>query len=119
MTIIECKTYRWYGHSRSDPRVYRTKEEEKAWKERDPIVVLSNKLLDEKLASQEELDAIRARAEKTIEQATQFAMDSPWPRPEELSKDVYVEESYPADVIAKDKDKAKKAMVATAPMNRC
>jgi pyruvate/2-oxoglutarate/acetoin dehydrogenase E1 component len=113
MTIIECKTYRWYGHSRSDPRVYRTKEEEKAWKERDPIVVLSNKLLDEKLASQEELDAIRARAEKTIEQATQFAMDSPWPRPEELSKDVYVEESYPADVLAKDKDNAKKAMVAT------
>ncbi|HDS83864.1 MAG TPA: dehydrogenase [Phycisphaerales bacterium] len=113
MTIIECKTYRWYGHSRSDPRVYRTKEEEKAWKDRDPINVLSKKLLDEKLASKEELDAIRARAEKTIEDATQFAMDSPWPKPEELTKDVYVQETYPDEMAAKDRDNAKKALTAT------
>ena len=49
MTIIEAKTYRWYGHSRSDPRAYRTKEEEKAWNERDPIIVLRGTMLPEKL----------------------------------------------------------------------
>jgi 2-oxoisovalerate dehydrogenase E1 component len=113
MTMVECKTYRWYGHSKSDPRVYRTKEEEKAWKDRDPITVLSNKLLDEKLASQGDLDAIRARAEKTIEDATQFAMSSPYPDPAELTKDVYVQEIYPADVIAQDKQNAPKALSAT------
>ena len=45
MTLIEAKTYRWYGHSRSDPRAYRTKAEEKAWHDRDPITVLREKLL--------------------------------------------------------------------------
>ncbi len=113
MVMVECKTYRWYGHSRSDPRVYRTKEEEKAWKDRDPIIVLSKKLLDEKMATQEELDAIAAKAEKVIEDATQFAMDSAWPNPAELTKDVYVEESYPADLIAAEKDTARAVMQAT------
>ena len=47
MTMIECKTYRWYGHSRSDPREYRTKAEEKAWHDRDPIIVLRGKLASE------------------------------------------------------------------------
>ena len=113
MTMVECKTYRWYGHSRSDPRVYRTKDEEKLWKERDPITVLSQKLLDEKLATTEQLEAIRAHAEKTIEDATTFSMNSPWPDAAELAKDVYVEETYAADVIAKDKDNARKALTAT------
>ncbi len=113
MVMVECKTYRWYGHSRSDPRVYRTKEEEKAWKDRDPIIVLSKKLLDEKMATQKELDAIAAKAEKVIEDATQFAMDSAWPNPAELTKDVYVEESYPADLIAAEKDTARAVMQAT------
>jgi len=113
MMMVECKTYRWYGHSRSDPRVYRTKEEEKMWKDRDPINVLSKKLLDEKLATETELEAIRARAEKTIEDATQFAMNSPNPDPKYLAKDVYVEEHYAGDVIAKDKENSKKALIAT------
>lgn len=113
MTMVECKTYRWYGHSRSDPRVYRTKDEEKLWKERDPITVLSHKLLAEKLATQDALEAIRAQAEKTIEDATQFALNSPWPDAAELAKDVYVEETYAADVIAKDKANARKALAAT------
>ena len=113
MMMIECKTYRWYGHSRSDPRVYRTKEEEKAWKERDPVIVLSQKLLDEKLATQQERDAIRTQAEKTIEDATQFAMNSPWPDAKDLAKDVYVEEHYAADTVARDKENSQKALAAT------
>ncbi len=114
MTIIEAKTYRWYGHSRSDPRAYRTKAEEKAWHKRDPITVLGEKLLSEELATQQELDEIREKANRTIETATQFALDSAWPDPADLAKDVYVDETYPADVIEADKANSKKVAEATA-----
>jgi len=113
LMMVECKTYRWYGHSRSDPRVYRTKEEEKMWKDRDPITVLSQKLLEEKLATPEQLEAIRAHAEKCIEDATEFSLNSPWPDAKDLAKDVYVEETYAADVIAQDKANSPKALAAT------
>lgn len=66
-----------------------------------------------KLATESELEAIRARAEKTIEDATQFSINSPNPDPKYLAKDVYVEESYSADVIAKDKENGQKALAAT------
>jgi pyruvate/2-oxoglutarate/acetoin dehydrogenase E1 component/TPP-dependent pyruvate/acetoin dehydrogenase alpha subunit len=114
MTIIEAKTYRWYGHSRSDPRAYRTKAEEKAWHERDPITVLRNKLLTEKLCTQEQLDKIKDTAFNTIETATKFGMDSPWPDTTDLTKDVYVDESYPAEIIEADKALSAKASEATA-----
>jgi len=103
MTMIEAKTYRWYGHSRSDPRAYRTKAEEKAWHERDPITVWRNKLVTEGLCTEAELDAIKDTAFHTIETATQFGIDSPWPNPADVAKDVYVEETYPADLIEKEK----------------
>ncbi len=112
MTIIEAKTYRWYGHSRSDPRAYRTKAEEKAWHDRDPINVLSNKLLTEKLCTQEQLDKIKDTAFNTIETATKFGIDSPWPNTADLTKDVYVDETYPAELI--DADKVLSAKVAEA-----
>jgi len=113
MTIVEAKTYRWYGHSRSDPRAYRTKEEEKAWHDRDPIIVLSEKLLGEKLATQEQLDKIKDTAFETIEKATQLGIDSPWPDAAELTKDVYLPESYAADVVANEKALAAKVGKAT------
>jgi len=114
MVMIEAKTYRWYGHSRSDPRVYRTKDEEKAWKDRDPITVLSSRLLNDRLATADELEAIRARAEKTIEDATQFGISSPWPKPEDLFRDVYVNETYDSAVKDTDKKNAGKSLEATA-----
>jgi len=114
MTIIEAKTYRWYGHSRSDPRAYRTKQEEKAWHERDPITVLRGKLLNEKLCAQEELDKIKDKAFTTIETATKFGLDSPWPNTADLCKDVYVQESYPAELIESDRAMSRKVMEATA-----
>lgn len=114
MTIIEAKTYRWYGHSRSDPRAYRTKAEEKAWHERDPIIVLSGKLLAEKLCTQQQLDEIKDKAFATIEAATKFGLDSPWPNIADLTNDVYVEETYPAELIASDKETSAKIMEATA-----
>ncbi len=113
MTIIEAKTYRWYGHSRSDPREYRTKAEEKAWHQRDPIIVLSEKMLSEKLCTQEQLDQIKDRAFATIETATKFGMDSPWPNPADVAKDVYVEETYPAELIESEKNTAANIMKAT------
>ena len=114
MTMIEAKTYRWYGHSRSDPRAYRTKAEEKAWHERDPIIVLSEKLLSEKLRTQEQLDRIKDKAFNTIETATKFGMDSPWPNPADVAKDVYVEERYPVELIESEKNTAANVMKATA-----
>ncbi|MHC4260530.1 MAG: thiamine pyrophosphate-dependent dehydrogenase E1 component subunit alpha, partial [Planctomycetota bacterium] len=117
MVIIEAKTYRWYGHSRSDPRAYRTKAEEKAWHDRDPIIVLSNKLLDDKLYDQNQLDEIKDRAFETIETATKFGMDSPWPNPADLTNDVYVEETYPAELIKSEKTTSAKVMKATDAFN--
>jgi len=114
MTIIEAKTYRWYGHSRSDPREYRTKAEEKAWHQRDPITVLRGRLLGEGLCTEAQLDAVRDKANAAIEAATQFGMDSPWPNPADLAKDVYVEETYPAEVIKAEKATGAKVMEATA-----
>ena len=114
MTIIEAKTYRWYGHSRSDPRAYRTKAEEKTWHQRDPIIVLREKLLSESLCTEEELDKIKDKATSTIEAATKFGMDSPWPNPADLAKDVYIEETYPPELIKSENQMSKKVMEATA-----
>jgi len=112
--LIEAKTYRWYGHSRSDPRAYRTKAEEKAWHDKDPITILSKKLLTEKLCTQQQLDQIKDKAAETIETATKFGLDSPWPSTADLAKDVYVEETYPAELIESEKVTSTKVMEATA-----
>ena len=114
MTMIEAKTYRWYGHSRSDPRAYRTKEEEKAWHERDPIIVLRKKLLAEKLATEQQLDEIKKKAFDAIEKATKFGQDSPWPDVADLAKDVYVTEPYEPKLIEDEKKTAAKVGEATA-----
>jgi pyruvate/2-oxoglutarate/acetoin dehydrogenase E1 component len=136
MMMVEAKTYRYYGHSRSDPRAYRTKDEEKAWRERDPAVVLSKKLLDEKLVisensdlveklgvggklvTQELLDAIRDKAFESIEASVQFGLDSAWPDPADLARDVYVEESYAVDLVEGEKIAAGKVAEATSVFER-
>jgi 2-oxoisovalerate dehydrogenase E1 component len=114
MSMIECKTYRWYGHSRSDPREYRTKAEEKAWHDRDPITVLRGKLVSEGFCTEQELDQIKDKAFATIETGTQFALNSPLPNPADVDKDVYVPESYPAQVVDSEKARAQKVREATA-----
>ncbi len=102
-TLIECKTYRWFGHSRSDPRVYRTKEEEQSWKDRDPILLLKEKLLKAELATEEELKVIEEGAMEVIETATRFALESPDPPAEELCLDVYVYTETPAEEIEQER----------------
>jgi 2-oxoisovalerate dehydrogenase E1 component len=118
MTMIETKTYRWYGHSRSDPREYRTKQEEEAWHKRDPIIVLRGKLSAEGLANEQQLDAIKDKAFNTIETATKFGLDSPWPDVSELMKDVYVAESYDARIIEQEKATAAKVTEATVDFDK-
>jgi len=88
-SLVECKTYRWYGHSRSDPRAYRTKEEEAAWKARDPLPAFVQRLLKEKVATQAEVAAVETAARKAIDVATDFAFASPLPAVEELEHHVY------------------------------
>lgn len=86
--LIECKTYRQCGHSKNDPREYRTREEEKEWLEKDPIKLFKEKILSEKIADSRELEEIEKIVEKEIEEAADFAMQSPWPQEEELLKDI-------------------------------
>ena len=77
------------GHSRSDPRAYRTKEEEAYWKDRDPIKLFSAYCVEVGIFSEKEVEAIDATATAEIEAAIKFAIDSPDPDPSELYTDVY------------------------------
>ncbi|MGD8623468.1 MAG: dehydrogenase E1 component subunit alpha/beta [Anaerolineae bacterium] len=88
-SLIECQAYRWYGHSRSDPRAYRTKEEETNWKARDPIPNFAAWLVERGICSQDEIDALEEQVEDAIEEATQFALDSALPPAEEVERFVY------------------------------
>jgi pyruvate dehydrogenase E1 component alpha subunit len=94
-TLIEIKTYRYKGHSISDPQKYRTKEEVDEYKQRDPIEQVAATILDNKYASQEDLDAINKRVEAEVEESVKFAEESPWPNDDEIYKDIYVDQNYP------------------------
>src|SRR5438045_4701360 len=89
-TLIEAKTYRYYGHFEGDTILYRTKEELDAYRQRDPIGVLRRYILEHTIASEQELDAINDRVQARLEQAWEHAEAAPWPAPEEALDDVYV-----------------------------
>ncbi|MBE3559263.1 MAG: thiamine pyrophosphate-dependent dehydrogenase E1 component subunit alpha [Ktedonobacteraceae bacterium] len=92
-SLIECKTYRYFGHFEGDTITYRTKEEVDSYRARDPILSLRNALLQRGIASDEELHAIERQVSERINDAWQFAEAAPLPAPEETLTDVYV--SYP------------------------
>src|SRR5216683_720626 len=93
-TLLEIKTYRFRGHSMTDPAYYRSREEEQQWRtSRDPIGFFEKKLLDLDLATQAQLDENDARATQIAEDAAEFAENSPDPEPEELYTDVMVDNS--------------------------
>lgn len=94
-TLIEIKTYRYKGHSISDPQKYRTKEEVEEYKQRDPIEMVKKTLLDNKFATAEEIAAIDKRVEQEVEESVKFAEESPWPDDNEVLKDIYVDQNYP------------------------
>ena len=84
-SLIEAKTYRWLGHHVGDPgTAYRSKEEVEAWKARCPIKRLRERLLRHGVASEEELAEIEAQVEEEVREAMEFALNSPYPSPEEL-----------------------------------
>jgi acetoin:2,6-dichlorophenolindophenol oxidoreductase subunit alpha len=88
-TLLECKTYRLCGHSRSDPRTYRSKEEEADWATRDPILRLAVSLQDAGSATAESLAGIEQEVTAVIDDAVAFAESSPSPEPEEALEDVF------------------------------
>lgn len=89
-TLVECKTYRWYGHWLGDPQPYRTKEEVAEWMKKDPIPRFKNRLLEIGI-TKEECKKIEDAANKDVAEALEFGMNSPWPDPDKLLEDVYYE----------------------------
>jgi pyruvate dehydrogenase E1 component alpha subunit len=93
-SLLEIKTYRFRGHSMTDPAYYRTREEEQQWRStRDPIGIFEKRLLESGLANQSEFDENDVRATQISEEAAEFAENSPDPAPEELFTDVLVDNS--------------------------
>lgn len=90
--MVEAKTYRYRGHSRSDPCSYRTKEEEQYYHDRDPILQLSLLVQNEKIITKGEIADIQAEVDAEMVEAEHFALEeSPYPDPSELTQDVYAE----------------------------
>lgn len=88
-TLLEAKTYRWYGHSHSDPRVYRTREEEAEWRKRDPIKVLRENMATVGLLSDQEYSALDQAVKDKLDRAMNYSQDSPEPNPKDLETNVY------------------------------
>ncbi|MDO5702721.1 MAG: thiamine pyrophosphate-dependent dehydrogenase E1 component subunit alpha [Lachnospiraceae bacterium] len=86
--IVE-NTYRISGHSKSDGNKYRTKEEIRMWKERDPIMLHTEKILKSGLMSEDEIEEMDRKTTAVLEEAVRFAIDSPYPKVEDIYEDVY------------------------------
>ncbi|MBQ12242.1 MAG: pyruvate dehydrogenase (acetyl-transferring) E1 component subunit alpha [Planctomyces sp.] len=97
-TLLECRTYRFYGHTVFDnPLTYRTKEEEDHWRARDPLKLFRENVLPLGDITSEELDQIDQEAADLMEEAIKFADESPLPEADKIYEDVYV--SYPAELL--------------------
>jgi acetoin:2,6-dichlorophenolindophenol oxidoreductase subunit alpha len=88
-TLIEMKTYRWKGHSKSDAKKYRTREEEEQWKQKDGIKRFKELLIEANVLTEEDAKKLQQEAKKEIESAVKFAENSPEPPLESLLEDVY------------------------------
>ena len=90
--FLECKTYRFYGHHVGDISrgYYRAKEEEQQWRlERDPLKLLAEKLVSQRLTDQKVLEQIQTDVEAEVEAGAQFAINAAFPEPDEVDQDVY------------------------------
>ena len=101
--LVEAKTYRFRGHSMSDPAKYRTKEEVNEWKQRDPIFLLEQRIYDLGIANKAQLKAIDDEAKQEVAEAVTFAEESPQPDPSELYDNVYYEAPQD-DTVHDDRD---------------
>jgi len=95
-SLIEAKTYRWYGHSHSDPRAYRTREEEADWKKRDPITVLKENLESVRMLTEAEFEKMEEAADVKLNHSMEFSNASPEPLAEEVDTDVYAPSKFTA-----------------------
>jgi pyruvate dehydrogenase E1 component alpha subunit len=94
-TLLEFRTYRYKGHSMSDPGKYRTKDEVEEYKRRDPVEVVKSTLLSNGWITEAEIEALEAKIGGIVEESVKFAEESPYPDPSEALTDVYVEPNYP------------------------
>ncbi|GAG10619.1 unnamed protein product, partial [marine sediment metagenome] len=88
--LVECLTYRWKGHSKSDAQVYRTKEEVKQWMGKDPIERYKKVLMKEAVITEKEDKDLEKEVISELKEAVKFAKDSPFPDVLEVEDDVYV-----------------------------
>jgi len=95
--LVEAKTYRFRGHSMSDPAKYRTKEEVEEWMKRDPIRLLADRIYELGIANEAQLKAIDEQAKQDVTAAVKFADESPVPDPATLYDDVYTEAPHPGE----------------------
>jgi pyruvate dehydrogenase E1 component alpha subunit len=94
-TLLEFRTYRYKGHSMSDPAKYRTKEEVAEYKSQDPIEQVKKTILTKKMATDKQLAEIEQKIKQQVAESVEFAEQSPFPEPTEAYKDVYVQTDYP------------------------
>jgi pyruvate dehydrogenase E1 component alpha subunit len=94
-TLLEFRTYRYKGHSMSDPQKYRSKEEVEKYKQRDPVEVVRQTILTKKFATEKELEAIEARVQSQVDECVKFSEESPYPEASEALTDIYAEPDYP------------------------
>ena len=94
-TLLDIQTYRYKGHSMSDPQKYRTKDEVASYVERDPIAHVRGVILENKWNTEEELKAVEKEVKAQVEDAIKFAEESPLPDASELYEDVYMQSDYP------------------------
>ncbi len=93
--FLEIRTYRYKGHSMSDPQKYRTKEEVKEYKSIDPVKDVKRIILEQNWMSEQEVKDLEGKIKKEVEDSIKFAEESPWPDDQELWKDNYVQPDYP------------------------
>lgn len=101
-SLIECLTYRWYGHSHSDPRVYRTRAEEGEWKKRDPLETFSKGLVSLGLLEKTELENLDDSVQGKLDTAMDYSTKSPEPGVDELYEDVFAPTKFSAQDKADD-----------------
>ncbi len=94
-TLLEMKTYRYRGHSVSDPQKYRSKDEVEEYKDQDPLIKVRKTILDNNFATEATLQEIDEKINGIVDASVKFAEDSPWPDDSELLKDVYIDQHYP------------------------
>jgi len=87
--LVEAITYRFRGHSMADPEEYRTKEQVEEWRERDPIASFGERLVEQKILTEDDLEKLDEQAVETVDEAVRFADDSPHPEPESLYDNIY------------------------------